>query len=328
MKVLVTGGAGYIGSVMTRMLLEAGLEVVVLDSLSHGYQEAVDSRATFVQTDLGNTIEVNSFFSNHQFEAVFHFAGVISMAESMIDPSKYFKINTFNGFTLLDAMIRSNCKKIIFSSTAGVYGNPVSVPIKETHPTNPTNPYGESKLFVEKILKWYSDIFGLKFMALRYFNAAGATQDGKLGENHKNETHLIPLAIRSILTGTEFTLYGNDYQTKDGSCVRDYIHVEDLCEAHLLALKSLQNEGQSNIFNVGTGFGYTNKEVISKIEEIAGKKLTINIEERRPGDAVELVADTTKIKETLSWNPKSSDLETIVKTAWQYHAKKHYENSH
>ncbi len=325
-NVLITGGAGYIGSIMTRQLLDKGYKVVVVDDLSNGEVKALDERAKFKRLDLGDSKNVQQLFQINNFEAVLHFAGVISMAESMADPAKYFRINTFNTLNLLEAMVRHGADKIIFSSSAGVYGNPEKIPIPETHKTNPTNPYGESKLAVENILSWYDKIFGIKSVSLRYFNAAGASTDGKLGENHKSETHIIPLAIRAVLTDTEFALFGDDYNTDDGTCVRDYIHVEDLCNAHLLALNSLLERGNSAIYNVGTGVGYSNKDIVSHVEKISGKKLKIMMMGRRAGDSDTLVSDPSKIKTELGWKPKYSNPQIIIETAWKYHSYKHYEN--
>lgn len=321
MTILVTGGAGYIGSIMTRVLLESGHSVVVLDNLSHGHRHAVDSRAVLEQADLGREDEVEAVFVKHPIDAVIHFAGVISMAESMKDPGKYFTINTCYARSLFDTMIKHGVKHVIFSSTAGVYGNPTTIPIPEDHPKNPTNPYGESKLIVEEMLSWYDRIHSLRSVCLRYFNAAGATCDRSLGEEHKEESHIIPLAIRALMEGKPFTLFGDDYDTKDGTCVRDYIHVEDLAAAHLSALEYIQNGGKTDVFNVGTGTGYSNREVLAMIEKVSGKKLAIEIKDRRPGDAGQLVADASKIQSILGWKPQCSDLETIVKTAWDFHTK-------
>lgn len=321
MNILVTGGAGYIGSVMTRVLLDLGHSVVVLDNLSHGHRHAVDSRAVFEQADLGSEDAVEEVFAKHPIDAVIHFAGVISMAESMKDPGKYFTINTCYSRLLFDVMMKHHVKQVIFSSTAGVYGNPTTIPIPEDHPKKPTNPYGESKLIVEEMLSWYDRIHSLRSVCLRYFNAAGATFDKSLGEEHTDESHIIPLAIGALRQGGSFTLFGDDYDTKDGTCVRDYIHVEDLAAAHLKALSYLQNGGKTDVFNVGTGTGYSNREVLAMIEKVSGKPINIEIKDRRPGDAHELVADASKIKTTLGWKPECSDLETIVKTAWEFHTK-------
>ena len=322
MKILVTGGAGYIGSIMTRQLLDKGFEVVVIDNLSGGYQQAVDKKAEFGLVDLNDKKAIEKVFKEHKFEAVIHFAGVISMGESMENPSKYFRINVFNALNLFEAMVKHKVLKLIFSSTAGVYGNPVHLPIPENDPKNPTNPYGESKLMVEKILGWYDKIFNLCSISLRYFNAAGAALDGKLGENHRPETHIIPLAIKTALGEKRtFKLFGDDYDTPDRTCIRDYVHVEDLCHAHLLALKSLFKGLKTTVYNVGTGKGYSNKEVVAMVKKISAVDFPVEICSRRPGDATELVADSTKIKKELGWRPQYSDLETIVKTAWDWYKK-------
>jgi UDP-glucose 4-epimerase len=244
------------------------------------------------------------------------------MAESMKDPYKYFDNNVFGSLNLFEAMTKTGVDKVIFSSSAGVYGNPIRVPIQENDPKNPTNPYGESKLMVEKILNWYDQIHGLKSISVRYFNAAGATLDGKLGESHQPESHLIPNVIAAVDNNQGFKLFGDDYPTPDGTCIRDYIHVVDLAKAHILALKALQNGHQSDVYNAGTGQGYSNKQVIEMVEKVAGKKVTVKVEPRRPGDANELVADSSKLQNEFSWKPKHSDLETIIKSAYAYHDKK------
>lgn len=319
MKLLVAGGAGYIGSVTTRQLLDLGHTVIVLDNLENGHKETVDARATFEAFDLNDTEKLSTLFATHKFEGVIDFAGVISMAESMKNPEKYFRINTFYTLKLLEIMKGQGTKYFIFSSTAGVYGNPRKTPIPEDHPKTPSNPYGESKLMVEKILSWYDTVFGIRSMCLRYFNAAGASLDGKLGEMHRDESHIIPLAIKSIFDGTPFTIYGTDYDTPDGTCVRDYIHVEDLADAHIKALESLVKGNPTTVYNVGTGKGYSNREVVAKIQEVSSKTVKLVDGPKRPGDANELVADPSRIKSELGWSPKHSDLPTIVRTAWEFH---------
>lgn len=320
MKILVTGGAGYIGSIMTRQLLDKGFEVVVVDNLSGGHRQAVDKRADFEKLDLADKKAVQGVFGKHQFEAVIHFAGVISMAESMKKPAKYFRTNTFNALNLFEIMVKTKVFKIIFSSTAGVYGNPVHLPIPENDPKNPTNPYGESKWMVEKILSWYDKIFNLRSISLRYFNAAGAGLKGKLGENHQPETHIIPLAVKTALGKRKvFKLFGTDYPTLDGTCIRDYVQVEDLCSAHLLALEALLKGAKTTAYNVGTGKGYSNKEVVEAVKKVTGVDFPVKECPRRPGDAAKLVADPSRIKKELGWQPQHSDLETIVKTAWQWY---------
>ncbi len=325
MKILVTGGAGYIGSFMVKRLLERGDEVVVADNLSRGHKEAVDSRAELLVGDLLEPAFVERIFLKNKFDAVVHFAGYISMGESMEKPFEYFNNNVFGALNLLQKMQEKGINNFIFSSTAGVYGNPVKVPILEDHVKKPTNPYGESKLIVEQILFWFNKVHGTSFAALRYFNAAGAASDGSIGESHSPETHIIPKAIQAALRNEEFKLYGTDYDTKDGTCVRDYIHVLDLIEAHVLAIEKLQEDGGANFYNVGTGTGYSNREVLDEVKKVSGIDFKITLEERRPGDADVLIADAACIKQELGFNPVHSDLETIVQTAWKWHSKKHNE---
>lgn len=319
MKVLVTGGAGYIGSFMTKRLLQEGMEVTVLDSLERGYVDVIDKRATFIQADLTDRKSLSNLFSNNKFEAVIHFAGYIAVNESMKEPGKYFENNVFGALNLLEELRKNNIQKLIFSSTAGIYGNPEKIPISEDDPKIPTSPYGESKLMVEKILSWYRSTYNLNFVSLRYFNAAGASLDGNLGENHQPETHIIPNAINAALNNSEFILYGEDYDTPDGTCIRDYIHILDLVEAHMLALKRLQEQLGGHYYNVGTGKGCSNKEVIDMVKKIGGIELKVKVEERRPGDPNILIADCKKIQNELGFNPRYSDLETIIKTAWEWH---------
>lgn len=322
MKTLVTGGAGYIGSFMTRLLLDRGYEVIVFDNLERGHREAVDPRAKFFLGDLKNRGDIEKLFKEEKLDAVLHFAGHISVEESTKNPELYQNNNVIGSKNLFDIAIElGNVRKIIFSSTAAVYGNPIEVPISENHPKNPTNPYGETKLQVENLL---SEIRrenpSLSFACLRYFNAAGASLDGGMGEAHVPETHIIPLAIKAALEDKEFNLYGTDYDTPDGTCIRDYIHVLDLVEAHILALNKLSESIDGYFYNVGTGKGYSNKEVIDTIEKISGKKIKINVSPRRPGDANELVADPEKIKSELGFSPSYSSLETIVESAWKWHS--------
>lgn len=321
MKVLVTGGAGYIGGFMTKRLLEKGDEVVVADSLERGHKEAVDERAKFYQGNLLDKEFVSKVFSENKFDGVIHFAGYIAMGESMENPYIYFQNNAFASLNVMEEIVKAKTNNFIFSSTAGVYGNPVKLPIPEDHPKNPENPYGESKLMVEKIMNWYQKTHGLNCAALRYFNAAGASLDGKLGENHNPESHIIPNIINAILNERSFKLFGNDYKTKDGTCVRDYIHVLDLVEAHVLALEKLSKHKGMFIYNVGTGNGYSNKEVVEMVRKVSGKDFEVEESPRRPGDADSLIADPSKIKKELGFDPKYSDLKTIVKTAWEWHGR-------
>lgn len=324
MKILVTGGAGYIGSFMVRVLLARGFEVVVFDSLERGHKEAIDARAKFVKGDIKNKTDVRLLLSNEKFEAVMHFAAYISVEESENEPQKYYQNNVLGSKNLFESAITTGkVKNFIFSSSAAVYGNPQKIPIPEDHPKNPTSEYGKNKLEMEGILESLrNDNPEVSFAALRYFNAAGASIDGLNGENHNPETHIIPLVIRAAIRGKEFKLYGTDYNTPDGTCVRDYIHVLDLVEAHILTLSKIQKEPGAYFYNVGTGEGHSNKEVLKIVEKVSGRKIKVREETRRPGDPGQLVADPTKIKTELGFAPKYSDLETIVKTAWLWHTRK------
>lgn len=318
MKVLVTGGAGYIGGFMTKRLLDEGYEVVVIDSLERGARERVDQRAQLVVGDLQDKNIVKQLFADNDFISVIHFAGYISMGESMQNPGIYFQNNIVGAVNLLEE-IKDKKIGFIFSSTAGVYGNPIETPITEDHPKNPTNPYGESKLMVEKILSWYNKVYGTSFVALRYFNAAGAELDASMGESHTPETHIIPNVMKAVLESRAFQLFGTDYQTQDGTAVRDYIHVLDLVEAHVLAMKKMEHQVMSNYYNAGTGKGYSNKEVVKMIEKVAGIHIDVSNQQRRSGDAAVLIASSKKIQEDLGFSPRYSDLETIVSTAWEWH---------
>jgi UDP-glucose 4-epimerase len=322
MKILVTGGAGYIGSFMTKALLDKGHDVIVFDSLERGYRDAVDKRAKFIQGDLKNPATLEALFSGENIDSVMHFAAYTSVEESTKDPQKYYQNNTKGSENLLTAMIETNkIDKFIFSSSAAVYGNPIKVPIPEDHPKNPINPYGKSKLEVEEMLINFQKKKGLSFVSLRYFNAAGGAFDGSMGENHNPETHIIPLAIKAALTNSEFNLYGTDYGTPDGTCIRDYIHVIDLVEAHILALDKLEKEKGGFFYNVGTGKGYSNKEVLNMVKKLSGIDFKVRIAKRRPGDPEVLVSDPAKIIRELGFKPQYSDLETIVKTAFDWHKK-------
>lgn len=321
MKILITGGAGYIGSFMVKAAIDKDYEVVVVDSLKRGHRESVDKRVKFILGDLKDKKFVESIFSEQRFDAVVHFAGFISMAESFSNPYIYFDNNVNASLNVIESMVKNKMNNFIFSSTAGIYGNPTKSPITENHPKNPTNPYGESKLMVEKILSWYGKIYDLNFVSLRYFNASGASLDGEMGENHSPESHLIPNAINAILNKTEFILYGQDYPTPDRTCIRDYIHVADLVEAHFLAISKLENDGGKFFYNVGTGHGYSNKEVLNMIRKVSSSEININNLGRRSGDADILIADPSLIKKDLGFSPKYSDLEIIVKSAWAWHSK-------
>ncbi len=317
-KILVTGGAGYIGSIMVRDLKAKGFETVVLDNLSSGHTSAVrDFRLEKIDL-VTDKDKLDSLFSTEKFDGVIHMASYIQMGESYANPAKYYKNNIVGMLNLLDAMKLNNVDKIIFSSSAGVYGNPVRVPIEENDPKNPLNPYGETKYMIERILEDYDAAYGIKFASMRYFNAAGALLDGTIGEAHPEESHLIPNLIKSVLTGSQFTLFGDDYNTPDGTCIRDYIHVVDLAATHSLALESLLAGGESAFYNVGMGSGFSNKEVIDMVEKVTGSKVNIKVESKRPGDADALFASNEKIKKTLNWEPKYG-LKEIVESAYKWH---------
>ncbi len=322
MKILVTGGAGYIGSHMVQALLARRHEVVVADSLEKGFSDAVASNAVFYQGDLLDKVFVSKIFSENTFDGVIHFAAYIAVGESMQVPNKYFENNIDGAMNVLEEMKKKNVNNFIFSSTAAVYGTPTKLPIDEEHPKNPESPYGESKLMVEKILQWYHKTYDLNFVVLRYFNASGASLDASIGERHEPETHIIPNVILAALEKRSFKLFGDTYNTSDGTCVRDYIHVLDLCEAHILALEKLWKSGGASFYNVGTGSGYSNKQIVETVKKVSGIAIPIEIVEKRPGDPDQLIADSSKIQAELGFKPKYSDLETIVKTAWDWHTRK------
>src|SRR3989344_571690 len=322
MKILVTGGAGYIGSFMTKALLNRGHEVVVFDSLERGHRDVIDKRASFVQGDLKSPAMLETLFSGEKIDSVMHFAAYTSVEESTKDPQKYYTNNLKGSENLLLAMIKEGYSdKFIFSSTAAIYGNPIKTLIPEDHPKNPINPYGKSKLEVEKMLINFQKEEGLSFVSLRYFNAAGAALDASMGENHSPELHIIPLAIKSALAKKDFYLYGTDYNTPDRTCIRDYIHVIDLVDAHILALEKLLKEKGGFFYNVGTGKGNSNKDVLSMVKKQSGIDFKVKIAKRRSGDPEVLVSDPSKIMKELGFKPKYSDLETIVGTALKWHRK-------
>jgi UDP-glucose 4-epimerase len=320
MKVLVVGGAGYIGSVTVEQLLADGHEVIVLDNLCRGHKEAVSSKAKFVQGDMGNIDDVNGIFKSENIDAVMHFGALSLVGQSVEQPAVYFRNNVSNGMTLLDAMLANGVKKFVFSSTAAVYGEPHSSPITEDFPLVPTSPYGDSKLAFEKILKWYANAYGLMYTALRYFNVAGATETA--GEEHDPETHLIPLVLQ-VARGDRphVTIFGDDYQTPDGTGIRDYIHVKDLANAHLLAVKALKTPGQSSVYNLGSGTGFSVKQIIEVAINVTGKEIPTQTGPRRAGDPSILVASSQKIQEELGWSPQFGSLETIIGDAWKWHQK-------
>ena len=316
-RILVTGGAGYIGSHTVRLLLERGYEVAVVDNLSKGYRQNVPAGRLY-EVDVADTSALTGLMRQLKTEAVVHFAAFIAVGESMVEPERYFVNNVTGSLSLLSAMHSAGVKHIVFSSTAAVYGNPHAVPILETFPIQPMSPYGESKVMVETLLGWFDRIHHLTSVCLRYFNAAGGAPDGALGEQHEPETHLIPLILRAVLSGKPVTVFGEDYATPDGTCIRDYIHVEDLAEAHILALEYLLAGGSSDQFNVGTGSGHSVMEVIRAVEEVTGQKVPYVMGTRREGDPASLVASSDKLQAKLGWQPRSSDLKTIVKNAWNF----------
>ena len=316
-RILVTGGAGYIGSHTVKLLLSQGYEVAVVDNLSKGFRHNVPAGLLHV-IDLHETEKVAALLRDFRAEAVIHFAAFIAVGESMKEPEKYFANNTAASLSLLEAMTKTGVKHLVFSSTAAVYGNPQATPILETFPYQAVNPYGESKVMVETFLKWFDQIHGLTSVCLRYFNAAGGDPDGHLGEEHEPETHLIPLLLRAVKTGKAVTIFGDDYPTKDGTCIRDYIHVMDLAQAHILALEYLIGGGKSEKFNAGTGSGFTVMEMIHAVEEVTGKKVPYLIGPRREGDPPALVANSDKLQGKLGWKPTRSDLKTIVSDAWKF----------
>lgn len=318
MKILVTGGAGYIGSHMVRELKEKGMEPVVLDDLSYGHKEAVkDFRLEQINL-VSQKKELDSLFSSEGFDGVVHMASYIQMGESFKNPAKYYENNIVGFVNLLDVMKNNNVKKVILSSSAGVYGNPDTLPIKEDDKKNPLNPYGETKYIMERMLEDYDTAYGMKFVSLRYFNAAGAAFDGAIGEAHPDESHLIPNVIKAAIEDREFTLFGDSYETPDGTCIRDYVHVVDLVGAHSLALEALGNGSESATYNVGIGKGYSNREVISMIEEVTGVKVKIKVAPKREGDANALYASIEKIKSELAWEAKYG-LREIIETAYNWH---------
>jgi len=318
MRVLVTGGAGYIGSHMAKLLVETGAQVTVLDDLSTGHPEAVRGR-DFVKGDIADVSFMKKLLQEKAIEAVVHFAASSLVGESMADPLKYYRRNIGGTAALLQAMHEAKVTRIVFSSTAAVYGDPVRIPIDEAHPTQPVNPYGASKLAVERMLSDCSAAYGIGAVVLRYFNAAGADPSGDLGERHDPETHLIPLVLQAAAARREsISVYGNDWPTRDGTCVRDYIHVSDLCVAHLQALEWLANGGRYEVFNLGNGEGATVLEVIEAARRVTGKPIKIVPSPRRAGDPPSLVADASKARRVLGWQPARADIEDIVRDAWNF----------
>lgn len=317
MRILVTGGAGYIGSVVANRLLGNGHSVTVLDNLSKGHREAVPAQALFVLADTGDEAAIERVFEQGSFDAVMHFAASIEAGESVICPEKFFDNNCSRTLTLLQAVLKYRVPRFVLSSTAAVYGEPQRTPIPEDHPLEPTNAYGESKLIVERMLLWFHRVHGLRYASLRYFNAAGATAER--GEAHNPETHLIPLILQVPLgQRPAISIFGTDYPTKDGTCIRDYIHVDDLATAHLLALDGLETQSQL-VCNLGSGTGFSVREVIDIARQVTGHEIPVVEAPRRGGDPAVLVASSDKIRRVLGWEPQHSDIESIIRSAWEWH---------
>ena len=320
MAILVCGGAGYIGSHAVHALIEKGRQVVVVDNLQTGHRGALNPAASFYEGDIRDAAVLDRIFTENTIEAVIHFAANSLVGESMEKPLPYFNNNVYGMQVLLEAMVRHGVDKIVFSSTAAVYGEPKRVPIHEDDETCPTNPYGETKLTMEKMMKWVSRANGVRYVSLRYFNAAGALPDGSIGEDHATETHLIPLILQ-VPTGkrNHVTVFGDDYPTPDGTCLRDYIHVVDLAHAHVLALEYLRKGGASDIFNLGNGQGFSVKEMIAAAEKATGRSIKVEIGARRAGDPAQLIASSEKAHTVLGWKPQFTDVEQIISTAWKWH---------
>ncbi|MGO1714469.1 MAG: UDP-glucose 4-epimerase GalE [Ancrocorticia populi] len=320
MAILVLGGAGYIGSHTVYSLLEVGRDVVVVDNLQTGFAQAVHPNARFYQVDIRDTEALSQVFDQEEIEGVIHFAASSQVGESMVDPLKYYDNNVGGTISLLKAMVNHGVNNLVFSSTAATYGEPDSVPIMESDRTEPTNCYGETKLTMEKMMAWVGRAHGLRSVALRYFNAAGAHESGLIGEAHGPETHLIPLILQVPNGQREsITVFGDDYPTPDGTCIRDYIHVTDLAEAHMLALDYLIDGGESNVFNLGSGTGFSVNEMVEVARAVTGDPIPVEIAPRRAGDPAQLIASAAKAKDTLGWKPRFDDVHSIVASAWKWH---------
>lgn len=322
MTILVLGGAGYIGSHTVYELIENGEDVAIIDNLQTGHIKAVHPKARFYKGDIRNREFLDSVFAKEKIDAVIHFAAYSLVGESMEKPLKYYENNLCGTKILLDSMVANEINKIVFSSTAATYGEPESLPILETDKTEPTNPYGETKLAMEKMFKWVGRAHNINFVSLRYFNACGAHVSGEIGEDHAVETHLIPLILQVPNNKREHIyIFGDDYNTKDGTCIRDYIHVTDLAQAHILAVKYLRNGGNSDIFNLGNGIGFSVKEVIETARKVTGHPIPAQISPRRAGDPAKLIASSNKARKILGWKPEHAELEEIIATAWNWHKK-------
>ena len=322
MKVLVLGGAGYIGSHTVYRLIEEGNEVVVFDNLETGHIEAVHPQARFYQGDLRTRSDIDLLLEREKdIDAVIHFAANSLVGESMTNPLKYYDNNLCGTKVLLESLVSHGIDKVVFSSTAATYGEPQRTPIEETDPTNPTNCYGETKKAMERMFYWTGRAHGLRFVSLRYFNACGAHSSGQIGEAHHPETHLIPIILQAAQgVRDHISVFGTDYPTPDGTCIRDYIHVTDLAQAHILAVKYLLDGGESDIFNLGNGVGFSVKEVIEKAREVTGREIKVVYEERRAGDPAVLIASSEKAKKVLGWKPEFADLSVIIDSAWKWHS--------
>lgn len=319
MSILITGGAGYIGSHTVKYFLEKNEDVIVVDNLQSGHKEAIKTDK-FYEIDIRDKELLDKVFKSHNIEAVIHFAANSLVGESMEKPYEYYHNNVFGMMCLLDVIRENNVNKIVFSSTAATYGEPKNIPILEENETNPTNTYGETKLAMEKMMKWFDQAYGIKYVSLRYFNAAGAHESGSIGESHNPETHLIPLVLQVPLgKRDEIFMFGDDYPTEDGTCVRDYIHVMDLASAHYQALKYLRKGNYSDIFNLGNGNGYSVKEVIEMTRKVTGHAIPAEVKERRAGDPAVLIASSEKAKNVLGWKPQYDSLEKIISDAWKWH---------
>ena len=318
--ILVCGGAGYIGSHAVRQLIDKGEEVIIVDNLETGHEDAIHPKAKFYKVDIRDEKSLNKVFEENKIDEVIHFAANSLVVESMTNPLKYFNNNVHGTEVLLKVMVAHDVNKIVFSSTAATYGEPKNIPILESDETNPTNAYGETKLCMEKMMKWADCAHGVKYISLRYFNVAGAHESGEIGEDHNPETHLIPLILQVPLGKREFiSIFGDDYDTHDGTCIRDYIHVIDLADAHILAVEKLRSGSDSNIYNLGSGNGFTVKEMVQAAREVTGHEIPAKICERRAGDPAKLVAASNKARTELGWNPKHENIKEMIATAWKWH---------
>lgn len=323
MAILVTGGAGYIGSHAVVGLIDKGYDVVVIDNLQTGYKEAINEKAVFYQGDIRDLDFVNSVLEKEDIEGVLHFAANSLVGESMTKPIAYYDNNVYGTQKLVEALTNNQVNAIVFSSTAATYGEPVQIPIDESHPTNPINPYGETKRAMEKLIHWAGEASDLKYISLRYFNVAGAHASGEIGESHDPETHLIPIILQVPLGQRPFlSVFGDDYETEDGTCIRDYIHIEDLVDAHILALESLFKGGNSGIYNLGTGTGYSIYEMVEAARRVTGHEIPLKVDKRRAGDPAVLVASSEKAQRELGWQPKYTEVEDIIRSAWNFYQKR------